>query len=215
MGIMLVIDTSAGTSVALFKNGQLVAEQNVVDNMKHAETIGSAIAEVLADAGEKGSEVNQVVVGRGPAPFTGLRVGIAAATMFAEGSGAQLAGVVSLDAIAVTALKSQQASESQPLLVTTDARRSEVYWALYSGLSAGGSPIRIEGPLVSKPAALEDLLAERGIKPLTTEARITGSALGELAESLRKDGQLESDVTALYLRAPDAVEGQFGKKVSG
>jgi tRNA threonylcarbamoyl adenosine modification protein YeaZ len=199
----------------LFKNGQLVAEQNVVDNMKHAETIGSAIAEVLVDAGEKGSDVNQVVVGRGPAPFTGLRVGIAAATMFAEGSGAQLAGVVSLDAIALTALKSQQASDSLPLLVTTDARRSEVYWALYSGLSEGGSPIRIEGPQVLKPAALEELLAARDIKPLTTDARITGSALGELAEALRKDGQLESDVTALYLRAPDAVEGQFGKKVSG
>lgn len=215
MGAMLVIDTSAGTSVALFRNGKLVAEQNVIDNMKHAETIGSAIAAVLSEAGVAGSSVIEVVVGRGPAPFTGLRVGIAAATMFAEGSGAQLSGVVSLDAIALTALKNQQASESQPLLVTTDARRSEVYWALYSGLSANGVPVRIEGPQVLKPAALDELLAERGIKPLTTDAVITGAALGELAEALRADNLLERDVTALYLRAPDAVEGQFGKKVSG
>lgn len=219
MGALLAIDTSAGTSVALFRNGKVVAEQNVTGNMKHAETVGSAIAAVLAEAGLTGQNVIEVVVGRGPAPFTGLRVGIAAATMFAEGSGAQLSGVVSLDAIALTALKTVQATAAKPLLVTTDARRSEVYWALYSGLTAHGTPIRVEGPQVLKPAALAELLEARGIETVTTDAVITGSAIGELAEALRADGQLERDVTALYLRAPDAVEpkapGQFGKKVSG
>ena len=218
MGALLAIDTSAGTSVALFRNGKLVAEQNISDNMKHAETIGSAIATVLAEAGITGQNVIEVVVGRGPAPFTGLRVGIAAAVMFAEGSGAQLSGVVSLDAIALTALKTQTASATKPLLVTTDARRSEVYWALYSGVTANGSPIRAEGPQVLKPAALAELLEVRGITPITTDAVITGAALGELAEALRADGLLERDVTVMYLRAPDAVEpkapGQFGKKVS-
>jgi tRNA threonylcarbamoyl adenosine modification protein YeaZ len=218
MGVMLAIDTSAGTSVALFRNGKLVAEQNVTDNMRHAETVGSAIAQVLALAGVAGRDVNEVVVGRGPAPFTGLRVGIAAAVMFAEGSGAQLSGVVSLDAIALTTLKTVPASAVKPLLITTDARRSEVYWALYSGLSPNGSPMRVEGPQVLKPAALAEMLEARNLEPFTTEAAITGSALGELAEALRADGQLERDVTALYLRAPDAVEpkapGQFGKKVS-
>ena len=218
MGAMLAIDTSAGTSVALFRNGKLVAERNITDNMKHAETVGSAIAEVMAEAGVTGQNVIEVVVGRGPAPFTGLRVGIAAAIMFAEGSGAALSGLVSLDAIALTALKTVSASAAKPLLITTDARRSEVYWALYSGLSADGTPIRVEGPQVSKPAALAEMLEARNLEPLTTEAVITGSALGELAEALRADGQLERDVTALYLRAPDAVEpkaaGQFGKKVS-
>ena len=48
MGALLAIDTSAGTSVALFRNGKLVAEQNITDNMKHAETIGTAIASVLS-----------------------------------------------------------------------------------------------------------------------------------------------------------------------
>ncbi len=218
MGVMLAIDTSAGTGVALFRNGKLVAEQNITDNMRHAETVGSAIAQVLAAAGVSGKDVIEVVVGRGPAPFTGLRVGIAAAIMFAEGSGAQLSGVVSLDAIALTALKTLPASAAKPLLITTDARRSEVYWALYSGLSPNGSPMRVEGPQVSKPAALAEMLEARNLEPFTTEAKITGAALGELAEALRADGQLERDVTALYLRAPDAVEpkapGQFGKKVS-
>lgn len=218
MSILLAIDTSAGTSVALFRDGVLAAELNVTDNMKHAETVGTAIVSVLTEAGVAAREVQEVVVGRGPAPFTGLRVGIAAAAMFAEGSGAKLSGLVSLDAIALSALKQRPASETRPLLVTTDARRSEVYWALYSGLSDKGVAIRTEGPQVIKPAALEELLAARNIDADTTDQAITGSAVGELALALRAAGQLESDISALYLRAPDAVEpkasGVFGKRVS-
>jgi tRNA threonylcarbamoyl adenosine modification protein YeaZ len=218
MSILLAIDTSAGTSVALFRDGVLVAELNVTDNMKHAETVGMAIVSVLTEAGFLARQVQEVVVGRGPAPFTGLRVGIAAAVMFAEGSGAKLSGLVSLDAIALSALKQRPASETRPLLVTTDARRSEVYWALYSGLSDKGVAIRTEGPQVLKPAALEELLATRNIDADTTSLAITGSAVGELALALRAAGQLESDISALYLRAPDAVEpkasGVFGKRVS-
>ncbi|CAB4688009.1 unannotated protein [freshwater metagenome] len=218
MSILLAIDTSAGTSVALFRDGVLAAELNVTDNMKHAETVGTAIISVLTQAGVAAREVQEVVVGRGPAPFTGLRVGIAAAVMFAEGSGAKLSGLVSLDAIALTALKQRPASETRPLLVTTDARRSEVYWALYSGLSEKGVAVRTEGPQVLKPAALEELLAARNIDADTTNLTITGSAVGELALALRAAGQLERDISALYLRAPDAVEpkasGVFGKRVS-
>ena len=218
MGILLAIDTSAGTCVALFRDEVLVAEVNVTDNMRHAETVGVAIAQVLKEAGVAGRDVQQVVVGRGPAPFTGLRVGIAAAVMFAEGSGARLSGLVSLDAIAQRALKQRPASEIRPLLITTDARRSEVYWALYSGLSDRGVAVRIEGPQVIKPAALAELLASRNIDAQTTELAITGASVGELALALRAAGELEPDVSALYLRAPDAVEpkasGQFGKRVS-
>ena len=216
MGATLAIDTSAGTAVALMRNGMVVAEINHEHNMSHAESIGSAIAGVLAASGLSAENVISVVVGRGPAPFTGLRVGIAAAMMFAEGAKAQLSGVVSLDAIALTALKANDSiSESSPLLITTDARRKEVYYALYSGLTDAGIPIRLEGPAVIKPAALSALLAERGINPITTDAKITASAIAELADALQREGLLKHDVTAMYLRAPDAVEGQFGKKVSG
>ncbi|MEN9713477.1 MAG: hypothetical protein RLZZ164_141 [Actinomycetota bacterium] len=219
MAILLAIDTSAGTSVALFKNELLVCEKNFESNMKHAESIGAAIHAVLAEAGVRGSEVQRVVVGRGPAPFTGLRVGIGAAVMFTEAAKARLSGVVSLDAIALSAFAAGLvASETVPLLVTTDARRGEVYWALYSGLGKTGAPERIEGPQVLKPAALDELLAARGIHPVTTSQAVSAAAIGELAIALDRAGQLEADVTALYLRAPDAVEPksptQFAKKVS-
>ena len=219
MSLLLAIDTSNGTSVAIFRDGELVAQTNEPNALKHAESIGSAIANVLREANVRGADVAQVVVGRGPALFTGLRVGIAAAVMFAEGAGAKLSGVVSLDAIALEALNSgAKATETEPLLVSTDARRGERYWATYSGLDKFGVPVRTQGPQVLKPEAIENLFAVEGLKPQTTDVIITAKAIGELAIAQAKAGVLDSDVSALYLRAPDAVEpkspGQFGKKVS-
>lgn len=212
MGATLAIDTSAGTTVALVRNGVVVAESNHDNTMGHAETIALAIAEVVAAAPD--AKIISVVVGRGPAPFTGLRVGIAAAMMFAEGAKAQLSGVVSLDAIALSAID-DRVTAATPLLITTDARRKEVYYALYSGLNSHGVPIRVDGPAVIKPAVLEEMLIDKNITPITTDKTISATAIAKLAEAQLRDGSLSHDVTALYLRQPDAVEGQFGKQVSG
>ena len=215
---LLSLDTSAGTTVAVLEGGIARSEINIPDNMKHAESIANAIVEALAQAGIKGSQISSVVVGRGPAPFTGLRVGIASAMMFAEGAEAKLFGVVSLDAIAKSVLEDSailaSLSETTPLLITADARRSEVYWALYSGLTKAGAPIRIDGPGVIKPAALEELMQERGLDPITTSLPISAIKLGQVFEAQLIDGNAEQDVTALYLRSPDAVPTP-AKKVTG
>jgi tRNA threonylcarbamoyl adenosine modification protein YeaZ len=162
-----------------------------------------------------------VVVGRGPAPFTGLRVGIAAAIAFSEGVGKPLLGVVSHDAIAFAALTGPNAvttSRTNPLLITTDARRKEVYWSLYSGLDSHGAPIVLEGPNVNKPDDLEELLTERNVNPIRTEAQLDATSLAQVASAKVASGASLEDVSALYLRAPDAVEpkahGKFGKQVS-
>lgn len=218
MAYTLIIDTSAGTSVALTSADKALAEFNDPSTMRHAEGIGAAISQVLAEAGIRPKDVTSVVVGRGPAPFTGLRVGIAAAIMFAQGAGAKLFGVVSLDAIALDALSgpelTKQVSAETPLLVTADARRQEVYWALYSGLSKSGAPVCIEGPGVIKPAALAELMAERGSKHIQVTSPVFATRLGQVFESKLLDGSASHDVTALYLREPDAVPTS-GKKVSG
>jgi tRNA threonylcarbamoyl adenosine modification protein YeaZ len=225
MGHVLAIDTSSGTSVAVLKDGVALAEIEIADTRSHTESIGDAINDALVRAGVKPTQITAVAVGRGPAPFTGLRVGIAAAIMFAEGAGAKLFGIVSLDAIAkqeFEALSVQPGSglaSSQPLLVASDARRSEHYWALYSGLDRHGVPICIEGPAVNRPADIEALFAERGVSPALTSLAISARAIGELFEAQAAAGALSQDVTALYLRNPDAVEPKnlrdFGKKVSG
>ena len=223
MGHFLAIDTSAGTSVAVLKNGVALAEIEIADTRSHTESIGNAIQDALSAAGVKPNQIKSVAVGRGPAPFTGLRVGIAAALMFAEGSGAELFGIVSLDAIAKQEFAAQglanDTAADQPLLVTSDARRSEHYWALYSGLDRHGVPVCIEGPAVNRPADIEASLAERGIFAARTSLVISARAIGELFEAQAVAGSLSHDITALYLRTPDAVEPKnlrdFGKKVSG
>jgi tRNA threonylcarbamoyl adenosine modification protein YeaZ len=206
MSIILAIDTSFGTSVALVSDRKVLAERNIVDTMKHAELIGETIFEVLTEAGVTPNKIDAVVAGRGPAPFTGLRVGLAAATMFAAGSGAKLFGAVSLDAIALAALPTLKVSSNEPLLVTADARRKEVYWALYSGLDEHGVPICVEGPGVMKPEELEEYLTDRNVHPLRTEESITAGNLALLAAAQLAAGVLSQDVSALYLRAADAVE---------
>ena len=218
----LCIDTSAGTTVAVLQGGETRSEIHFDENMKHAERIGDAIAQAIAAAEITPGRISNVVVGRGPAPFTGLRIGIAAAVMFAEGVGAKLWGVTSLDAIARATFEARQdgganSKSDLPLLVTADARRSEVYWALYSGLSKSGAPIMIEGPGVAKPAALDELLAEKKFD--RTQIKINAADLGKVFEAQLIDGTASQNVTALYLREADAVAPkdlrEFGKRVSG
>ena len=224
MGHVLAIDTSSGTSVAVLKDGVALAEIEIADTRSHTESIGNAINDALKSAGIAPSRIHAVAVGRGPAPFTGLRVGIAAAIMFAEGVGAKLFGIVSLDAIAKQEFETRgslgdTAEGSQPLLVAADARRSEHYWALYSGLDRHGVPVCIEGPAVNRPADIEESLAARGIAASRTSLVISARAIGELFEAQAAAGALSHDITALYLRNPDAVEPKnlrdFGKRVSG
>jgi tRNA threonylcarbamoyl adenosine modification protein YeaZ len=207
----LAIDTSAGTTVAVLSLGSVLSAVNYLEPMTHSERIGSAIEKVLRDAKLSPREITEVIVGRGPGPFTGLRVGLAAAKYFAIGSCAKLFGVCSLDAIAYSYYQANP-EEVRPVLVTTDARRQEVFWALYSG-TRNGVPIRVEGPSVSKPVVLEEHLAGQDV--INCELPITASALGQVAyyQSITELGP-SLDVTPLYLREPDAVPAK-PKKVSG
>ena len=116
--MLLAIDTSAGTSVALVAGGRVLAEADEPGTRRHAEAIGTLLRDVLRDAGAVPGDVTGVVAGMGPGPFTGLRVGIAAARAFAFGIGAPVHPVVSHDAIAHGA--------GTRVLVVTDARRREV-----------------------------------------------------------------------------------------
>ena len=219
MTYLLAIDTTSGTSVALVKDGILVKQIQNDLGLKHAELIGNTIAQIFTDTGIRPAAVAQVAIGRGPALFTGLRVGIAAGLMFAEAIGAEIIGVVSHDAIALSVYSQDGNLPGAPLLVHTDARRGEVYWALYGGLDGNHLPVVLAGPSVGKH---EEVVAN-----LTTEfGAVTEYTSGATAEWVARVAQLQltagansPDATALYLRAPDAAlpkpNQQFGKRVSG
>jgi tRNA threonylcarbamoyl adenosine modification protein YeaZ len=206
--VLLAIDTSAGTAVAVLVDGVVASESYDANSMQHAEQIGIQIQQVLEAANKKSSDVTAVAVGIGPGPFTGLRVGIAAAKMFAEGVSAPIYGVGSLDAIAFAN------SLDEPTLVLTDARRSEVFFGLYQGKTAAGVPKALLGPGVKKQAELEAQLQVEGHSYLLANTQVSAANLGLLALAQLAEGTANTSVVANYLRAPDAVPAK-GKKVSG
>jgi tRNA threonylcarbamoyladenosine biosynthesis protein TsaB len=154
--VLLAIDTSSGTAVSVLIDGVVASELYEDNSMQHAEHIGVLLSKAIKVAGKKSSEVTAVAVGVGPAPFTGLRVGIAAAKLFAEGVKVPIFGVSSLAAIAFAE------PLEEPTLILTDARRSEVYFGLYQAKTRHGDPKVLLGPGVKKLAELEAELASFG-----------------------------------------------------
>jgi tRNA threonylcarbamoyl adenosine modification protein YeaZ len=210
--MLLAIDTSAGTSVAVVDRDRgVLAEYTVHDTMRHAEVVGPLIQQCLTEAGVSVSELSGVVGGMGPGPFTGLRVGIAAARVFALGAGRPLVPVISHDAIA---LGHYRRGHAGPLLVVTDARRREVYWSAFSGADAAGLPERVAAPGLAQPAALLDPDFAFAGFPRLDAAVVSAGDLGLLAELLFAEHRPFAVDEALYLRSPDAVLPTARKRVS-
>jgi tRNA threonylcarbamoyl adenosine modification protein YeaZ len=203
--VLLAIDTSAGTSVALVdpSTRDILVERSTPDTMRHAEVIGTLLAEVLSAAGVRPSSLHGVVVGMGPGPFTGLRVGIAAARTFALGAGLPIHPMVSADAVA----RQQAHAASDTIIVVTDARRKEVFWSLYD--LSGAEPVRVDGPGLAKPDALPHPDARRVDAPEISAGQLALAAAALLAAGL----PLASD-DALYLRSPDVTMPSGIKRVT-
>jgi len=131
MSASLVIDTSTSrTIVALVKDEQIIWQSFHDGATDH----GNAVALLAKQALAAGVNPERVVVGMGPGPFTGLRVGISFARAFAAARNIPVIGICSLDAIVV---------DQAAYTVAIDARRKEIYWAKYQ------DGVRIEGPAVN------------------------------------------------------------------
>ena len=129
MTISLAIDTSTSrTCVGIIDNGILVWSGFRDGATAHGPALPALVQEAI-----KGRAIAEVVVGMGPGPFTGLRIGIAFAHSFAFARSIPVRGICSLDAIAA------QVSEKD-FIITVDARRKEVYWARYIDSVRKGEP---------------------------------------------------------------------------
>ena len=155
--LILAIDTSAVASAALVSDDapeSVLASFATEDTRTHAEVLAPGIDGLLAEAGVSGHDVDAIVTGVGPGPFTGLRSGIVTARTLAFVWGKPLYGVMSLDAIALEVAESTDSAAE--FIVATDARRKEVYWARYT-LSDAQLPHLEDGPHVGFAADLPDL----------------------------------------------------------
>jgi tRNA threonylcarbamoyladenosine biosynthesis protein TsaB len=191
--VILAIDTSGAIAVAAVAGGTVLAERTEFAPRGHAELLAGMAEAVLADAG--GARPNRIVVGTGPATFTGLRVGLVTARALGYAWGVPVDGVCALDALG---------AEYGTCTVVTDARRKEVYWATYvDGFRTAGpevavpDDVRVSGRVVGRGAAL---YPEVFANP--TAADPNPAYLVRVAEAARASG-LELPTEPLYLRRPD------------
>jgi tRNA threonylcarbamoyl adenosine modification protein YeaZ len=211
-----VVDTSTpAITAALVVVGQsgveVLAERVTVDGRAHGELLTPQIEMVLADAGVRVTEVDGVVAGLGPGPFTGLRVGLVTAAVIGQARSIPTYGVCSLDGLGLLT--------TGVTLVATDARRKEIYWAVYA------DGVRRGEPAVDKPDQVAERLSEAGVTaavgdgaqryaetlgvPVLPDPRYPSpGALAELAADRILAKAPSETLTPLYLRRPDAVERQ-------
>ncbi len=214
---VLAIDTSSPAVTAgvvtVADEVTLAAVRAPIAPRGHGELLTPSVAECLRDTGIAASGIGAVVAGVGPGPYTGLRVGLVTAAAFAHSLGVAAYGVCSLDAIALAC------SDEPALLVATDARRHEVYWARYT---AGR---RVDGPHVSRPddVPLDGLTAVAGaaaeLYPWAELARRPEyhpepASLVTLALDRIRGGAPSEPLAPLYLRRPDAVVPGVPKAVT-
>lgn len=231
----LGIDTSGAVSVAVSDDPAGAATTGVRAvtgddrSRHHDEVLLGLVDEVLASAGAGRGDLTGIVAGRGPGPFTGLRVGLVVSRTLAAVLDIPLYGVCSLDALAHQAAASVLAGEGpeeRTIAVALDARRREVYHALYR--ATPGALFRTSGPSVSRPA---DVSAELGVAdalvgsgtalypdllPATADlAHVDAGHLLQVAALDLAAGVDLSSTEPLYLRAPDAAKPTARKSALG
>ena len=219
--LVLASDTTTDVTVGVARGREVLASDRVTDRMAHVEQLVPLVHRTLAAAGASLADVGQVVVGLGPGPFTGLRVGIVTAQVLAHVRHVGLRGVCSLDVIALARSHEggrpptpsdefhppalpELAAPSGEFVVATDARRKEVYWARYA---ADGS--RVEGPAVGSPDVVPrlptvgpgaDLYPDR-LDAVPGPRVLDAGLLAAYGLDLPSAG-----TEPLYLRRPDAAE---------
>lgn len=169
--LVLALDSSATASVALARvhgseagaSFEILARYESEDTRSHAEVMGPYAQAALQDAGVRGEDLDAILIGTGPGPFTGLRAGIVTARALGFAWSVPVYGMMSLTALAERAVSGAAAGEAgggtageenvervfasaegAELLVLSDARRREVYSARYrvnaEGYSLMGGP---------------------------------------------------------------------------
>lgn len=232
---ILTIDTSAVASAAVLdfdpldpaRTVRVVANFATADTRSHAEVLAPGVKSLFTDPVTEGPELDAIIVGTGPGPFTGLRSGITVARTLAFTWGVKLYGMMSLDALAQQVFDTPRYVDGRAVapvamadfVVATDARRQEVYWAKYS---AGA--VLLDGPHVGPAAQIAGVqvfgagagiyaqaLAANGcaVEPGFAEEQPTALQLGRAAvRKIAAAGSLEhagfSDSTPLYMRESDA-----------
>lgn len=224
--LVLVVDSSTPAVTAALAEVTadavlLRADRCAVNARAHGELLAPQVDTVLDEVGARPADLAAIVAGVGPGPFTGLRVGLVTAASMGQALGIPTYGVCSLDALANAVLSDSHG----PVLAASDARRREIYWAVY-----GPDGTRLAGPAVDTPTAVAVRAKELSVQtavgegahryaealglPLRAEPRYPPAyALAKLAADRVRTRAPGERLSPLYLRRPDAVAATTRKSV--
>lgn len=179
--LTLGIETAADVcAVALLDGAQPLVDLAILKPRSHATRLAPLIREALAHTNAAPSDLDVIAVSAGPGSYTGLRIGLSTAKGLCLASGAALAPVPTLDALADAALHA--ADEGDHVLVATRSRRGEVYGAVFAVRDHALATVR-----ESAPVAIADLPEWL---PSTTRAWILGDAAPQVSRLLGPSGQV-------------------------
>ncbi|GAA4396569.1 tRNA (adenosine(37)-N6)-threonylcarbamoyltransferase complex dimerization subunit type 1 TsaB [Fodinibacter luteus] len=226
--LILAIDTSTSAiGVGLSDGESVLGAAHRIEARGHTEHLAPLVAALLRDVGTGVGDLTGLVVGTGPGPFTGLRVGMVTGLTMGHALGVRVHGMCSLDVLAHQALclecgpgrSDHRLRTRGEVLVATDARRREVYWARYlpgTGPGAHDGVVRVGDPAVDRPAELPP-----GVRSLPTAGRgpvlypdlfpnpldplDVDAGLLALLGARRVASAEPMPVEPLYLRRPDAL----------
>ncbi|MFH1569157.1 MAG: tRNA (adenosine(37)-N6)-threonylcarbamoyltransferase complex dimerization subunit type 1 TsaB [Gemmatimonadota bacterium] len=188
--LLLALDTATPAgSVALLEGERVLAARHFDAGAHHSARLFVVVESALAAAGRRADEVEGVAVTIGPGSFTGLRIGLSAAKGFCLARSAPLAAVPTLEVLAA-----RLPFCPHPVCALLDARRGEVYGALYD--TSAGMPQLLEGPLA---AAMDEVVA----RWLGGPAVCTGDGAAAHAELLA--GLAGARLAPAHCRRPDAA----------
>lgn len=215
----LCIDTSFGASVAVVAaDGTILASASEESSKAHAERLALLIQEALVAAGlpkeAKDAGLTQIIVGTGPAPFTGLRAGLVTARVLGKVCDVPVRGVCSLDVIARQYLDGF--AGDQELVVVTDARRKEVYFAHYRE-NGPDDVTRVSGPEVASATDVANRFGGKPVKFVGAGTEIYPAEFSHavpakpleweiayrLVSARLQAGVADFNTEPLYLRRPD------------
>lgn len=229
MKILAIDTTSMLGSVALCEDANAIAE-DLGKTQKHAESLVQTIDELFRKTGWKKNELQGIAVAIGPGSFTGLRIGLAVAKGMAIALNLPIAGISSLRSLALNGKDSKKI-----ILPMIDARRGEIYCALYSENSSGELFVEMDECAIAPQELAKKLkaangtffatgdgaiafkelfkkeLGERFFAPENEKIFPSARNIAELAlEKLRDGGDDLASLSLNYIRISDAEIGFLG-----
>ena len=203
---LVFIETSTALcSTALAENGRIISTRKSSEPRAHASLTAVFVKEMLDEAGWKVSDLDAVCVSKGPGSYTGLRVGVSTAKGLCFGGGVPLIAVDTLEILAHQAIEAGLPDGCKAILPMVDARRMEVYTAVFSPT---GERIGDIAPLVLDSNSFADLFASGPVAVIGDAAEKASSVLCHSGRSKGTFVQCNPEASAMLAPAM----AKFAKK---